>query len=299
MIHVSQLLVRLLRCRLQLGASSRFLMPAWCGVVALLVFAVVGGRVGWSWHARVFDPAVLLDLSLRNARLTIENAGYRTSAGELLRDVEALGAAVADPAVSPSVPSDVTSVVSGVTAVLDTLDAGTVAPSTAGRVVERLWPAVHSLRRRLAGLTFPQHPSTDLADLLPRVWPVSGTLTSPFGRRLDPITGRSALHAGIDIAARSGEPVVATASGVVLTAARTGSYGNLVEIAHRGGVTTRYGHLSVVVVRPGRRVVRGERIGLAGRTGRATGNHVHYEVRLRGRPVDPLRPLGLADSPAR
>ncbi|MDP4006870.1 M23 family metallopeptidase [Methylobacterium sp. NEAU K] len=114
-------------------------------------------------------------------------------------------------------------------------------------------------------------------------------VSSPFGTRLDPFTRGLALHTGLDLKAESGEPARATAPGRVTTAEAAGGYGNMVEIDHGHGLTTRFGHLSRIAVRPGQRVAAGEVIGSVGSTGRSTGAHLHYETRIDGEPVDPQR----------
>jgi murein DD-endopeptidase MepM/ murein hydrolase activator NlpD len=114
-------------------------------------------------------------------------------------------------------------------------------------------------------------------------------ITSSFGNRLDPFLGRLALHAGIDFRAPTGTRILATAPGTVITAGKTGGYGNMVEIDHGNGITTRYAHLSSVLVNVGDRITTGEAIARSGSTGRSTGPHLHYEVRLNGEAVDPMR----------
>lgn len=122
----------------------------------------------------------------------------------------------------------------------------------------------------------------------PNLWPIHGTLTSGFGLRSDPFTGRPEFHEGLDISAPVGTPIEAAASGVVVTARRDGDYGNLVEIDHGHGITTRYGHTSRILVKVGQKVHKGQEIALVGDTGRSTGPHLHFEVRREGHPVNPL-----------
>lgn len=124
---------------------------------------------------------------------------------------------------------------------------------------------------------------------VPVAVPLQGTLTSSFTpRRFHPILRRVRPHWGIDIAAAHGTPVVAAADGTVLDVARNGSYGLVVDVAHRGGeYITRHAHLSAVLVREGQQVRRGEAIGRVGSTGLSTGPHLHYEVFVRGRRRDP------------
>lgn len=124
---------------------------------------------------------------------------------------------------------------------------------------------------------------------IPSAKPVSlaVSLTSGFGVRSDPFRGGAAMHAGVDIPGPIGTPIYATADGIVGRTGWVGGYGNLVEIDHGKGIQTRYGHLSSIVATAGSRVKRGQLIGLMGSTGRSTGSHLHYEVRLDGRAVNP------------
>jgi murein DD-endopeptidase MepM/ murein hydrolase activator NlpD len=124
---------------------------------------------------------------------------------------------------------------------------------------------------------------------IPAGQPVSGAnFTSGYGVRSDPFRGRAAMHGGIDLAGPVGTPIYATADGIVERAEyNNGGYGNLVELSHGPGIQTRYGHLSRMSVRAGERVRRGQVIGLMGSTGRSTGSHLHYEVRIDGRAVNP------------
>lgn len=121
----------------------------------------------------------------------------------------------------------------------------------------------------------------------PTIWPTKGWITSAYGWREDPFTGKKAFHRGIDIATHFGNPVIATADGVVISTNYGKIGGNTVKISHRGGYVTVYCHLSKFKVRPGERVKRGDVIGLVGKTGKALGPHVHYEVRLNGKSQNP------------
>ena len=125
---------------------------------------------------------------------------------------------------------------------------------------------------------------------IPSAEPVQGTnFTSGFGVRSDPFRGRAAMHAGIDLAGPIGTPIYATADAVVGRSEwNGGGYGNLVELDHGHGIQTRYGHLSKSMVSAGQRVKRGDMIGLMGSTGRSTGSHLHYEVRIDGKAVNPV-----------
>jgi murein DD-endopeptidase MepM/ murein hydrolase activator NlpD len=131
---------------------------------------------------------------------------------------------------------------------------------------------------------------TDSAIAVPSDKPVkTAEFTSGYGIRSDPFQGRAARHQGIDLAAPYGTPIYATADGVVTDAGyNNGGYGNLIKVDHGRGIETRYGHLSAILVRSGQRIVRGQQIGRMGSTGRSTGNHLHYEVRIDGRAVNPI-----------
>ncbi|MBI5815115.1 MAG: M23 family metallopeptidase [Nitrospinae bacterium] len=123
----------------------------------------------------------------------------------------------------------------------------------------------------------------------PSIWPARGFITSNFGYRRSPFTGMRELHEGLDIATQANAPVLAPASGVVINAGFNPGYGNVLEIDHGYGVVSRYGHAAKVTVNIGQRVKRGDTVALVGSTGRSTGPHLHYEVRLNGVPVNPYR----------
>ena len=124
---------------------------------------------------------------------------------------------------------------------------------------------------------------------VPALKPVkSFALTSGFGVRYDPFSGGVAMHSGVDMAGPVGEPIYATADGVVEKAGWGGGYGNMIDLGHGRGIETRYGHLSKILVTEGQKVKRGDLIGRMGSTGRSTGSHLHYEVRIDGRAVNPV-----------
>jgi murein DD-endopeptidase MepM/ murein hydrolase activator NlpD len=131
-----------------------------------------------------------------------------------------------------------------------------------------------------------------LAAATPSIWPVPGWLSSSYGNRQDPFTGSRDFHPGLDISANQGQPVLATADGMVSVASFNGSYGNLVVIDHGYGISTKYGHLSRFSVLSGQAVRRGDVIGYVGSTGRSTNPHLHYEIWVNGRMTNPLRLLG-------
>src|ERR1700719_3937938 len=123
----------------------------------------------------------------------------------------------------------------------------------------------------------------------PSIWPVMGHITDGFGERLDPFSGEGAFHRGVDVASDYGAPVHATADGVVNIAGNHAGYGRLVVIDHGFGITTWYAHLSAFSAVTGARVKRGEVVGYTGISGRSTGPHVHYEVRMNNAPINPWR----------
>lgn len=123
----------------------------------------------------------------------------------------------------------------------------------------------------------------------PSILPVRGLLTSGYAWRRHPFTGRRQFHPGLDVAAPEGTPVQAPADGTVVKSERHGAYGRVLYISHGDGITTRYGHLLEYRTRPGDRVRRGDVIGLVGNSGRSTGPHLHYEVLVHGKQVDPMK----------
>lgn len=148
------------------------------------------------------------------------------------------------------------------------------------RSVDRLQRAVLALKRA----------RQVVADLpLARPMPWEAEITSGFGVRVDPFTRAAAMHTGIDLKAEPGTPVRATGGGRVVTAEYAGGYGNMVEVEHPNGITTRYAHLSSIAVEEEQAIPPGAVIGRVGSTGRSTGAHLHYETRLAGEPVDPQR----------
>jgi murein DD-endopeptidase MepM/ murein hydrolase activator NlpD len=136
-------------------------------------------------------------------------------------------------------------------------------------------------------------PAAQLSSLgiVPSLWPVVGQITGHFGERLDPFSGEGAFHAGLDIASHYGDEIRATADGVVQEVDQHAGYGRLVVIDHGFGVTTWYGHLSGFNVQGGMHVKSGDVIGYEGDSGRSTGPHLHYEVRIYNTPVNPWRYL--------
>lgn len=147
--------------------------------------------------------------------------------------------------------------------------------------------SLNSVSSRFGPSRFPG--MIDDPNAIPSIWPVHGRLTAGFGQRMDPFSGEKAFHPGIDIADAVGTDVVATGDGLVIEAEPDAGYGRSILIDHGDGITTRYAHLSRIFVVVGEQVKKGEIIGAIGVSGRTTGPHLHYEVRIHGTPVNPGR----------
>jgi len=171
----------------------------------------------------------------------------------------------------------------------DCASIGSIASSGA-----RIETALHDLRQATPGT--PADSSSKLENdlavylsALPTGWPVRGTVSSPFGGRIDPFSGGASFHPGLDITAPAGRLVVAAGSGIVVEVGNMGDgYGNKVVISHNDSISTLYGHLSAILVKKGEIVKEGDPIGRVGSTGRSTGDHLHFEIRVDGTPVNPL-----------
>jgi septal ring factor EnvC (AmiA/AmiB activator) len=138
-------------------------------------------------------------------------------------------------------------------------------------------------------LTETMHNRQSLWASTPSIWPTTGWLTSGFGNRVSPFTGRAAMHNGIDIAARQDTPVIAPAAGVVSYFGFDSGLGKLIKVNHGYGMVTYYGHLSKVTVKIGQKVKRGDIIAYVGNTGLSTGPHLHYEVYVNDVPMNPMK----------
>jgi murein DD-endopeptidase MepM/ murein hydrolase activator NlpD len=131
-----------------------------------------------------------------------------------------------------------------------------------------------------------------LKDMLPNSSPINAAFnSSSYGWRIDPFNGNKAFHEGLDFSAATGTPIYAAAGGIVTTAERTLDYGNIVKVDHGSGLETRYAHASKLMVKVGDRVEKGQVVALVGSTGRSTGAHLHYEIRLNGNALDPRKYL--------
>ena len=148
--------------------------------------------------------------------------------------------------------------------------------------------ASHNQQRSFSNIFSKLEGKRNLLAATPSIRPLKGWVSSRFGHRESPFTGRREFHRGLDIATHAGSPIIAPADGLVTFAGRKGLMGNMVTIEHGFGMVTRYGHVQKLLKKKGTRVKRGETIALVGNTGRSTGPHLHYEVRLNGVAVNPV-----------
>ena len=257
--------------------SSRQLATAALAAVMLLLLAAVST---WSFLFTSIDKTQLTQLEKENLRLREVNQDFETSVRDLTRqlaDFEDRTRQLAIVAGLDGLGLEQDPGIGGEDLLLP--EQGTL-----GHLNDR----ADLLDRGLQSISTELAERLQLAAATPSISPVRGLLTSSYGYRSDPVTGQRALHRAIDISTSPGQPVKATAEGVVLRARRNGRLGNSVDLSHGHGVVTRYGHLASYDVEPGQRVRRGEVIGFVGNTGRTTGFHLHYEVRVEGQPVNPL-----------
>jgi len=248
----------------KLTISTRFLGFAAAGIAGLFVAAVA---FAWAFFASTRHDAQYRQAMAENARLRSSAAALHQrldgvskqlsefeSRTRRLAIVAGLSEKVANGVGGPSLPLDTTTLVNSRLSLLE------------GEFSKRT--------QRIAST--------------PTVWPVHGIVTSGFGVRSDPFNGNTANHEGIDISTNRGEPVLATADGVVLLSGWAGEYGRAIEIVHNDHYTTLYGHLDKTLVEEGQQIHRGDRVGLVGSTGRSTAPHLHYEVHVDGHHVNPL-----------
>lgn len=234
--------------------------------------------------------------------LELENASYRAATEQLAGQIMALQTAMSDvgakAALDPSVqnsmdklPSMVRNRAMGGPTAETAIALVTPGLSSPENTFGLLKDLLAGLEDRLQTVRSGVDKRNQLAAATPSIWPTHGWLSSTMGNREDPFNGGKDFHPGLDISADKGDPVYATADGKVTNASPSGNYGNLVILEHGYGIETRYGHLSAFKVKVGQEVKRGDLLGLVGMTGRATGPHLHYEVRANGRILNPLQLL--------
>jgi murein DD-endopeptidase MepM/ murein hydrolase activator NlpD len=277
--------------------------PVVAVVSAVVTLPILIG-LGAAWKAK----AEVATLFSEYQSLQLENANYRQATEALSGQIDSLQRAVSDlgtrSALDPALAGAMEKLPALVKARAMGGNVGTP-PAAAQRSYAKTLTALANpedtfglLRTVLEGLDSSLslvrrtvEKRNALAAATPSIWPSHGWLTSRMGNRVDPMTGSSDFHAGLDIAGDKGQPVFATAAGTVLSAGYHGNYGNFVTIDHGYGLETRYGHLQSFDVKKGAKVQRGDIIGRVGATGRATGAHLHYEVLANGALLNPLRLL--------
>jgi murein DD-endopeptidase MepM/ murein hydrolase activator NlpD len=249
---------------------------------ALLLLTFAASFFLWSHFSTRVNPVEISHLRTENEQLRRTNQTFESSVKRLqqqLTDYEARTRQLA-------IVAGVDSLESG------SAEAGIGGGSPVDEVAPSDLPALESRAGALAGTL--DSVEARLSERVrwisstPAIAPVRGILTSGFGYRSDPLTHGRGVHQGVDIAAAPGQPVRASADGIVVEAGEVNGLGQAVYVAHGFGLTTRYGHMSRIEVRPGQRVKRGDIVGRVGNTGRSTGYHLHYEVRVDGDPVNPL-----------
>jgi murein DD-endopeptidase MepM/ murein hydrolase activator NlpD len=271
------------------------LWPTLSVVAALFALPVLVG-LGARWSAR----SEIVELERTNVALQLENASYRNATGELASQVSSLHKAIDALGVQAAVDPDASRAMEHLPPVVKSRAMGgalgtATLPALGSVFADTTFGALRdilgAIENRLDFVRSSVERRQALAAATPSIWPVIGWLSSPYGNRRDPFTGGPDFHPGLDISADYGESVHATADGIVSMAGVNGNYGNLVEIDHGFGITTRYGHLSRFAVMAGQTVHRGDVIGYVGSTGRSTSSHLHYEILLNGKLTNPMKLL--------
>lgn len=285
------------------GVVRRFtlsLRPTLAVVAATLALPILIG-LGARWSARV----EMADLRASNVALVMENESYRAATGQLASQVSSLQSAITKLSEQAAVDPAVQRAMEKLPALgrASAMGVGGGFPSQSARSIvsttlsspENTFGMIRELlgvlESRLQTVSYGVERRQALAAATPSIWPATGWLSSTFGDRPDPFNGEQNFHPGIDISAERGSPVYAPADGTVESASFSGNYGNLIVIGHGFGIATRYGHLSRFSVSTGQGIRRGDIIGYVGSTGRSTSPHLHYEVTLNGRLINPLRLL--------
>ena len=271
------------------GVVHRFTLAA-LPTLALCA-ALLALPSGWAMQSSLSTAAQIDQLELRSATLAAENARYRSATFELSGRVAALQLAIGALRDSSIVDPRIRRAIGQLPAA-DTPNAAalrSVALSSPLETFNLLDDLLLMLEVQLADASDGVNRQQAFAAATPINLPTDGRVSGGYGYRPDPFTGKRTFHGAIDISTGYGQPVYATADGTVESAARNGAFGKLIKINHGFGLVTRYGHLSKFATAVGSTVRRGDVIGYAGDTGRATGAHVHYEVWVSGRSMNPLQ----------
>lgn len=277
------------------SGSRNLRMRGWFGFTAgLLILALIACNV-WLWRAWL--QARHLDENLNNAQRVIEEqrrqivnlAGRITGVSQDLQRVQRFDSKLRMMMNMEKDPAEVGGAPGDFSRAYLRLHRQELAARKMQDFLSHLSESVRLEEVRQQDLLRALRENRDALASMPSIWPVVGFISSSFGGRSSPFGGGGQFHKGLDISNRMGTPVLAPAQGAVILAARDGAYGNSVEINHGGGIVTKYGHMQRWAVQPGQWVKRGEIIGYIGMSGRTTGPHLHYEVRLNGVPVNPMR----------
>jgi murein DD-endopeptidase MepM/ murein hydrolase activator NlpD len=255
------------------------------------LFTIAAAFFTWSHYSTNANPVEIARLKSENDRLRKTNLTFESSLNKLqgqLVEYEDRTRQLAIVAGVESLESGAEAGIGGGTSADETgLDESRLSDSPSGNLSQMAGRA-GQIAGALDAVEAKLNERVRWISSTPAITPVKGIFTSAFGYRSDPLTHGRGVHQGVDIAAAPGQPVMASADGVVVRAGLVGGLGQAVYIAHGFGVTTRYGHMSRIDVRPGQRIKRGDVVGRVGNTGRSTGYHLHYEVRVDGDPVNPL-----------
>jgi murein DD-endopeptidase MepM/ murein hydrolase activator NlpD len=283
------------------GVVRRFTVPLWPTVAAGTFVLALPVLIGTGAALKAKSDVAALYASA--AALEIENANYRAATEALSGQIHGLQSAITELGAQAALDPTLASAMDRLPAVVKNRamgGAGATSPALSTSLAALQSPEntfgllreiLQGIESRLTVARGDVDRLNALAAATPSIWPAHGWLSSSVGRRTDPITGGADYHQGLDISADAGSPIYSTADGTVTHSAREGAYGNLITIDHGYGLETRYGHLSKYDVRSGEKVKRGQVIGRVGSTGRATGPHLHYEVRVNGRLLNPLQLL--------
>jgi murein DD-endopeptidase MepM/ murein hydrolase activator NlpD len=282
----------------QTGVVRRFtvgLRPALLVLSAVIGLPVLIG-MGAAWKAK----ADVADIFATNATLELELSNYRGATEALTGQIQGLQTALDDLGGQAALDPALKSAMDKLPAIVKSRAMGGGSPDASALAMlpglnspedtfGLLRDLLQGLETRLQSVQSGVDRRNALAAATPSIWPATGWLTSAMGNRRDPFTGAPDFHPGLDISADRGSPVYATADGTIRFSGAYSSYGNLVTIDHGFGLESRYGHLSTRDVAQGQAVRRGDQVGTVGSTGRATAPHLHYEVRVNDRLLNPLQ----------
>jgi murein DD-endopeptidase MepM/ murein hydrolase activator NlpD len=264
---------------------------------ALLAAAAIGVTLAAVVIIRNGILTEIQQLRTTNSSLHLENIAYRNITSDLASQADSLQVSIADlserAALTPNseravhrLPKSVKAEALGQTA-LQSGETWSPMPESVEDTFNVLNNLLQTLRTRLYYVQLDVKRRAALAEATPSIWPTRGWLSAAYGEREDPFTKQPDFHPGIDVSAETGQPIYSTATGVVSSSGWSGDYGKLVELDHGFGIKTRYGHMSQIAIEAGRPVKRGEVIGYVGSTGRTTGAHVHYEILVNNRSMNP------------